>query len=143
MISTLGVAAIGAPASSKPLIHPDSWRNMSSPVQKGMSHPPKKSVASSAEAVTTCAYSAMKNIENFMAEYSVWYPVISSDSASGMSKGSRLVSASAEIRKKMKASDSGKTNHIPSCCCRQTVSVRVTLPTRRRTAMTLSPSATS
>ena len=45
---------------------------MSSPVQTGMSQPPKKRVAISADAVSTCEYSAMKNIENFMAEYSVW-----------------------------------------------------------------------
>ena len=44
-----------------------------------------------------CAYSAMKNMLNFIDEYSVWYPVTSSDSASGMSKGSRLVSANALI----------------------------------------------
>ena len=36
----------------------------------GMSHPPKKSVAINALAVTMLAYSAMKNIENFIALYS-------------------------------------------------------------------------
>ena len=36
-----------------------------------MSQPPRKSVAISAEAVTMFAYSAMKNIENFMTLYSV------------------------------------------------------------------------
>jgi hypothetical protein len=44
------------------------------------------------------AYSAIKNIENFIAEYSVWYPVTSSDSASGRSNGRRFVSAKAEMR---------------------------------------------
>ena len=38
----------------------------------GMSQPPKNSVAISALAVTMFAYSAMKNIENFIALYSVW-----------------------------------------------------------------------
>jgi hypothetical protein len=38
----------------------------------GVSHPPKKSVVTMAATVTMLAYSAMKNIENFMAEYSVW-----------------------------------------------------------------------
>ena len=68
---------------------------------------------------------------------------MSSDSASGMSKGSRLVSASAEMTKKMNASDSGKTNHSFICCCCHTISVSVTLPARRSTAITLRPSATS
>ncbi len=81
--------------------------------------------------------------ENFIPEYSVWYPVTSSDSASGMSKGRRLVSANAETTKRMKASDSGKANHMPSCCCCQTISVSVTFPAIMRTAMMESPSATS
>ncbi len=38
---------------------------------KGMSQPPKKSVAMSALAVTMFAYSAMKNMENFIELYSV------------------------------------------------------------------------
>ena len=37
---------------------------------KGMSQPPKNSVVISALAVTMFAYSAMKNIENFIALYS-------------------------------------------------------------------------
>jgi len=37
-----------------------------------MSQPPKKSVTMSALAVTMFEYSAMKNIENFIALYSVW-----------------------------------------------------------------------
>ena len=39
-------------------------------VVNGMSHPPKNSVAISALAVIMFAYSAMKNIENFIALYS-------------------------------------------------------------------------
>ena len=38
----------------------------------GRSHPPKKSVAMSAEAVTMCPNSEIIKAENFMAEYSVW-----------------------------------------------------------------------
>ena len=37
-----------------------------------MSQPPKNSVAISALAVIMFAYSAMKNIENFIALYSEW-----------------------------------------------------------------------
>jgi len=39
-----------------------------------------------------------------MPEYSVWNPAVSSDSASGRSKGARLVSATAHTRKMKKAS---------------------------------------
>ncbi len=46
-------------------------------------------------------YSAMKNIANLKLEYSVWNPATSSDSASGRSKGTRLVSAMAEMKKQM------------------------------------------
>ena len=58
-----------------------------------MSQPPKKRVTIIAETVAMLEYSAIGNMENFIALYSVWYPAISSDSASGRSKGSRLVSA--------------------------------------------------
>jgi hypothetical protein len=68
-----------------------------------MSHPPRNSVAISALAVIMFAYSAMKNIENFIALYSEWYPATSSDSASGKSNGSLFVSAKAEIMKKRNA----------------------------------------
>src|SRR5919112_1934624 len=81
----------------------------------GMSHPPKKSVVTMAQTVTTLAYSAMKKKENFMALYSVWYPAISSDSASGMSKGSRLVSAKPEIRNMKNERNSGRTYQTPIC----------------------------
>jgi hypothetical protein len=43
-------------------------------------------------------YSARKNIANFIELYSVWKPPTSSDSASGRSKGARLVSPTIEIR---------------------------------------------
>ena len=80
-----------------------------------MSHPPKNSVVTMAHTVTTLEYSAMKKKENFIALYSVWYPAISSDSASGRSKGSRLVSAKPEIRKMKKERKSGSTYQSPSC----------------------------
>ena len=85
----------------------------------GMSQPPKKSVVTMAETVTMLAYSAMKNIENFMALYSVWYPAISSDSASGMSNGSRLVSAKPGDQEDEEATGTaaGRTTR-PSCCAR-------------------------
>ena len=42
-----------------------------SQVVNGMSHPPKKSAVTSADAVTMLTYSAMMNIENFIALYSM------------------------------------------------------------------------
>ena len=51
------------------------------------------------------AYSAMKNIANLKLEYSVWNPATSSDSASGRSKGTRLVSAMAAVKIAEKADD--------------------------------------
>ena len=60
---------------------------------KGVEAPPKKSRVATQATVIMFAYSAMKNMANFMEEYSVWYPATSSDSASGRSNGLRLVSA--------------------------------------------------
>ena len=45
-----------------------------------------------------------------------------------LSKGIRLVSAKAEITKRMKAKEMGNTNQKFNCCCCQTISVRVTFP---------------
>src|ERR1700694_5421171 len=109
---------------------------------KGMSQPPKKSVVTMAQTVTTLEYSAMKKKENFMALYSVWYPAISSDSASGTSKGSRLVSAKPEMRKMKKERNRGSTYQSPSCCSR-TMAERLTLPDRSNTGIRLNPIGTS
>ena len=58
----------------------------------GACQPPRNSVVASAETVTMLMYSARKNIANFSELYSVWNPPTSSLSASGRSKGARLVS---------------------------------------------------
>ena len=50
------------------------------------------------ETISMFTYSPVKNIANFMEEYSVWNPAISSDSASGRSNGARFVSATIAIR---------------------------------------------
>src|SRR3954466_9313641 len=94
------------------------WRTPpdSSPPVNGISHPPKNSVVTMAHTVTTLEYSAMKKNENFMAEYSVWYPAMSSDSASGRSNGRRLVSAKPEIRKMKNDRKSGSTYQSAVCC---------------------------
>src|ERR1700742_4623737 len=64
----------------------------SSWIGHGACQPPRKSVVASAETVTMLMYSARKNMANLNEEYSVWKPPTSSDSASGRSKGARLVS---------------------------------------------------
>src|SRR5512137_1330072 len=68
-------------------------------VASGPFQPPRKRVAVSAQTVTMLAYSAMKNMAYFILEYSVQKPDTSSVSASGRSKGVRLISASEQIKK--------------------------------------------
>ncbi len=63
----------------------------------GASQPPRNSVVASADTVTMLMYSARKNIANFSELYSVWKPPTSSLSASGRSKGARLVSPVIEM----------------------------------------------
>src|SRR5687768_9295447 len=110
-----------------------------------MSHPPKNSVAIRALAVTMFAYSAMKNIENFIALYSEWYPAMSSDSASGRSNGSRFVSAKAEIMKMIHAIVTVATPHdsgaTAACCC--TIVLSETLPASNSTGIVDMPIAIS
>ncbi len=64
----------------------------------GACQPPRNNVAASAETVVMLTYSASMNIANFSDEYSVWKPATSSPSASGRSKGARLVSPTIEMR---------------------------------------------
>src|SRR5260370_10722439 len=75
----------------------------------GPCHPPKNNKVARQPTVNMFTYSAMKNIANFMALYSVWYPATSSVSASGKSKGIRFVSAHAAIREIKNAMNCGKT----------------------------------
>ena len=67
--------------------------------RSGPSPPPRKSDAAIAEARNTYAYSARKKSANLSPENSVWKPATSSDSASGISNGVRLVSATEAIKK--------------------------------------------
>src|SRR3954447_2625167 len=71
---------------------------------------------------------------------------MSSDSASGRSKGSRLVSANAEIMKMKNASVQPKTfhanGHCPVVCC-VTIALRETLPDSSSTGIVDMPSAIS
>ncbi len=60
-------------------------------------------------------YSAWKKAAKRMALYSVWKPAMSSDSASGRSNGSRLVSANEAIRKTKKPRICGMK--FQTCAC--------------------------
>src|ERR1700739_1691494 len=66
---------------------------------KGDSQPPKNMIVARQDTVIMLVYSAIKNIANFMLAYSVWKPATSSDSASGRSTATRLVSAMAAMKK--------------------------------------------
>src|ERR1035441_4999177 len=55
----------------------------------GPDHPPRNRIEARHATVTMLAYSAMKNMANFIELYSVWYPATSSVSASGRSNGDR------------------------------------------------------
>ena len=61
--------------------------------------PPRKRAEASRAATAVCRYSAKRKMPNFSPVYSTMTPETSSLSASGMSKGIRLASAS-EARKK-------------------------------------------
>jgi hypothetical protein len=78
---------------------PDNFNmNHTTGGKNGPCHPPRKKVTAIADTVIMLAYSAMKNMANFILLYSVWYPATSSDSASGRSNGQRLTSAIALVK---------------------------------------------
>src|SRR5919106_1413320 len=67
----------------------------------GGSQPPRNRIVVSAHMVVIATYSPSMNKRYGVEEYSTMYPATSSDSASGKSKGGRLVSASAETKNTM------------------------------------------
>jgi len=73
--------------------------------------PARKSIALRSEIIIILPYSARKNIENTIDEYSTLYPATNSASASGRSKGVRLVSAIEEIKKIIAAGSRGRRYH--------------------------------
>src|SRR5690349_6965134 len=76
---------------------------------KGDSQPPKNMMVQRQDTVIMLVYSAMKNMANLKLAYSVWKPATSSDSASGRSNGTRLVSATAATKKQKKPRICGQT----------------------------------
>lgn len=72
------------------------------------------------------AYSAKKKSTKPIAEYSTLKPETSSDSASGKSKGTRLVSAKADTKN---SRNEGKKGHQKKMvCCAKTIAVRLVEP---------------
>src|SRR5271168_2466707 len=120
---------------------------------KGESQPPKNRIVARQDTVIMLVYSAMKNMANLKLEYSVWKPATSSDSASGKSKGTRLVSAMAATKKQRKPRICGNgpekmfQPRMPTpqtgCDCALMISVRLKLLAIRSTPTTERVSANS
>lgn len=81
----------------------------------GDNHPPKKQRTTTAASHIILEYSAKKNIANVIPAYSTLYPATISASASGKSKGARLVSANTEIKNITLTGNKGTTNHTLDC----------------------------
>src|SRR5450759_1631265 len=83
----------------------------------GRIHPPSHSVTAIEDTASMAEYSARKNSDQRKPLYSVWNPATSSDSASGRSKGARLVSATMAIANTPKArKPSGKNLKMNQVC---------------------------
>src|SRR5947208_11578558 len=109
----------------------------------GRSHPPKNSVVTTDDTTIMFAYSARKNSANRMPLYSVWKPPVSSCSASGRSKGARLVSASPPISTRTNASGCAKTYQTCWLYCALTMPTMLSVPATRITLTSVSVTATS
>src|SRR5438034_4348383 len=79
---------------------------------KGGSQPPRNRIVPIAHMVRIAMYSPRKKSRNGVEEYSTANPATSSDSASTRSKGGRLVSASAEMKKITNIGRSGSQNQV-------------------------------
>src|SRR6266516_7959082 len=118
-------------------------RNQSGPSGAyGPCHPAKKSVTASAESVIRLMYSAVWKRPQRIPPYSVWYPATSSVSASGRSKGGRLVSAIIAKKKTSRPANCGMKNQIVAPCL-LTMSTRFSDCPIRTTPSTDSASDTS
>jgi len=86
-------------------------------------------------------YSARKNRAKPLADYSTLYPETSSASASGRSKGCRLVSASVVTKNTRRIGNIG--NLSQTFFCLSTTFEKFRLPVLRRIEMSSEPSVTS
>src|ERR1043166_5036878 len=94
----------------------------------GGSHPPRNSVVTTDETTIMFAYSARKKSAKRMPLYSVWNPPVSSCSASAMSNGARLVSASPPMKNSTKATGCTKMNHRPELYWELTMPTMLSVP---------------
>src|SRR5882757_3890860 len=113
---------------------------------KGGSQPPRNRIVAIAHMVRMAMYSPRKNNRKGVDEYSTAKPATSSDSASTRSKGGRLVSASAEMKKITNIGNSGSQYQLnipqlPSCA--STIADRFSEPAHSRTVMMTKPMDTS
>src|ERR1700736_5524843 len=112
----------------------------------GDSQPPRNRIVVSAHIVMTATYSESMKSMYGVEEYSTMKPATSSDSASTRSKGGRLVSASAEMKKTMNIGNSGsqyQPNMPSEEFCASTMSVRRSEPTQSSTVIITKPMETS
>lgn len=105
------------------------------------SHPPKNKITINAHIKIILLYSAKKKSAKLIAEYSTLYPETNSASASGKSKGCRLVSAKAQIKKIINIGKSGIKYQIFVCAI--TISFKFKDPARKITEIIVIPIETS
>lgn len=98
----------------------------------GIMYPPKNKMAVNVDISTILQYSARKKNTKIIPECSVKNPATNSLSASGKSKGVRLVSARAEIKNIMNSGSNGTTNH--TLCCISMILMKLNVPVIRITA---------
>src|SRR6266566_6075444 len=112
---------------------------------KGGSQPPRNRIVAMAHMVAMAMYSPRKNSRKGVEEYSTAKPATSSDSASGRSKGGRLVSASADTKKSTNIGSSGENTNQPrmSGACARTISDRFSEPAKSSTVIKTKPMETS
>ena len=113
----------------------ENTRSQVSPVSvlgNGRIQPPSHKVTAMEETAIIAAYSPSMNRDQRKPLYSVWNPAVSSDSASGRSKGARLVSATMAMAKMTNAiKPSGKNlNKNQTCCscCAWTMPIMLKVP---------------
>src|SRR5687767_15592341 len=111
----------------------------------GGSQPPRNRIDIIAHIRTMFRYSPTMKSKYGVEEYSTMKPATSSDSASGRSKGGRLVSASAEMKKSTNIGNSGLNTNQPrmSGPCARTISERLSEPAKSRTVIRTKPMETS
>src|SRR3954453_22665991 len=111
-------------------------------IGNGGSQPPMNRIVVIAQIVAIATYSPSMNIIYGVEPYSTMKPATSSDSASTRSKGGRLVSASAEMKKMTNIGKSGSQYqlsmpYLPFCA--STMSDRLSEPTQSKTVMITKP----